>query len=93
VLTRDEKPRRFPLRACVSPDPAFWSAAQVRVYFGGVSEKWLDRRIADPKSDFPKPVKLGSKRNYWRVSEIIAWCGSYGRAQVRVTKVAAEHFG
>jgi predicted DNA-binding transcriptional regulator AlpA len=93
VLTRDEKPRRFPFRACVSPDPAFWSAAQVRAYFGGVSEKWLDRRIADPKSDFPKPVKLGSKRNYWRVSEIIAWCGSYGRAQARVTKVAAEHFG
>lgn len=75
MLTRDEKSRRFSTRACVSPNPAFWSAAQVRAYFGGVSEKWLDRRIGDEKSDFPKPVKLGSKRNYWRISEIIAWRG------------------
>jgi predicted DNA-binding transcriptional regulator AlpA len=69
MLTLSNTPRRFQ----VSTHAEYWSAGQVREYFGGRSAMWIYRRLANPASDLPKPVKLGSQRNYWRVKEIIAW--------------------
>lgn len=47
-------------------------AKPVRDLIGGVSDMWLHRRLADPESDFPRPVKIGSRR-FWREREILAW--------------------
>jgi predicted DNA-binding transcriptional regulator AlpA len=66
---REHRPARF-LESSYSQ---YWSSGQVREYFGGVSAMWIRRRLNDPASDFPKPVKLGSARNYWRIEKIIGW--------------------
>lgn len=38
-----------------------------------VSRAWVERSIRDPKSDFPKPVKLSPNRRVWLRAEIDAW--------------------
>lgn len=40
--------------------------------FGGVSTMWVDRKIADPNSGFPRPIYISGKR-FWRLSEVLAW--------------------
>jgi predicted DNA-binding transcriptional regulator AlpA len=74
MLTHSATPRRF----LESTHSQYWSAGQVREYFGGVSAMWIYRRLADPASGFPKPVKLGSARNYWRIEEVQAWARAHG---------------
>ena len=47
-------------------------ADTVRELCGGVSDMTLWRWLADPALDFPKPLKLRTRR-YWRESEVTAW--------------------
>ena len=47
-------------------------AATVRELCGGVSDMSLWRWLNDPALNFPKPVRIQSKR-YWRENEIAAW--------------------
>lgn len=39
----------------------------------GLSESTIKRRVADRSSDFPKPVKLSTRRIGWHACEIKAW--------------------
>ncbi|MGD9919451.1 MAG: helix-turn-helix transcriptional regulator [Paenirhodobacter sp.] len=41
-------------------------------YFGGASDMWLWRRLADPASGFPRPIYIG-KRRFFDEAEILAW--------------------
>lgn len=45
---------------------------QVRQRYGGRSHMWIERRLADPESGFPRPVYIG-KRRYWRLADLVAW--------------------
>lgn len=47
-------------------------AKPVRDLLGGVSDMWLHRRLNNPESDFPQPIKIGSRR-FWREREVLAW--------------------
>jgi hypothetical protein len=49
----------------------FLSAAQVKARYGGVSDMWIVRKLAD--YDFPIPQTFGTPTRYWRVAELIAW--------------------
>lgn len=61
-----------------NPAPDFYSperriqAAAVRDLCGGISDMWLWRRLTNPESNFPKPIKIGNRR-FWREREILAW--------------------
>ena len=37
-----------------------------------VVDRTIDRWLADPKLNFPKPLKINARR-YWRLSEVLAW--------------------
>ena len=52
--------------------PTLVPAAQVRQRYGGVSTMWLERRLKNPESGFPKPIYIG-RRRYWRLEELVAW--------------------
>jgi predicted DNA-binding transcriptional regulator AlpA len=54
-----------------SADAEFLSAAQVKARYGGVSDMWIVRKLAD--HDFPAPQTFGTPARYWRVSELVAW--------------------
>jgi predicted DNA-binding transcriptional regulator AlpA len=47
-------------------------AAAVKRMFGGVSDMWLWRRLADPASGFPQPIYVGGRR-FWREVDLLAW--------------------
>jgi predicted DNA-binding transcriptional regulator AlpA len=47
-------------------------ATTVRELCGGVSDMSLWRWLNDPALNFPKPVRIQSKR-YWRENEIAEW--------------------
>lgn len=58
-----------------NPDPNPERLAQnraVRDLLGGVSDMWIHRRLTNPESNFPKPLKIGNRR-FWREREILAW--------------------
>lgn len=55
-------------------------AADVRDLLGGVSHMWIERRLNNPQSNFPRPVKIGNRR-FWREREILAWIDAQGGAQ------------
>ena len=48
------------------------TSRQLRAFFGGVSDMWVWRRLADPALKFPRPIMICSRR-YWPKREIIAW--------------------
>ena len=54
-------------------------AADVRRRYGGVSHMWLERRLANPRSGFPRPLYIGPRR-YWRLAELVAWEQTLARA-------------
>jgi predicted DNA-binding transcriptional regulator AlpA len=40
----------------------------------GVSRMWIHRRLTDPKSTFPKPIRFEDGRyRYWKLSELEVW--------------------
>jgi predicted DNA-binding transcriptional regulator AlpA len=45
---------------------------QVRRHFGNVSDKTIDRWVADEDLNFPKPAFIKT-RLYWREAEILNW--------------------
>ena len=47
-------------------------AATVRELCGGVSDMSLWRWLNDPDLNFPKPIKIQSRR-YWREADVAAW--------------------
>ncbi|MGB3315975.1 MAG: transcriptional regulator [Albidovulum sp.] len=47
-------------------------ATTVRNALGGVSDMTLWRWLNDPSLNFPKPIKIQSRR-YWRESDVIDW--------------------
>lgn len=49
------------------------------VRISGLSESTIKRRLADPKSDFPRPRKLSPRRLGWPAHEVIASKNSGGR--------------
>jgi predicted DNA-binding transcriptional regulator AlpA len=49
----------------------FLSAAQVKARYGGVSDMWIVRKLAD--HDFPTPQTFGTPTRYWRVAELNSW--------------------
>ena len=55
----------------IPADAKFASAAKVKARYGGVSDMWIVRKIAD--HDFPTPQTFGTATRYWRVSELDAW--------------------
>jgi predicted DNA-binding transcriptional regulator AlpA len=40
--------------------------------FGGVSKMWVERKLEDETSGFPKPIYISGRR-FWRVAEVLAW--------------------
>lgn len=52
-------------------DDLFATSAEVRRRYGGVSDMWLHRRLADDP-DFPKPLVI-RRRRFWRLSDLVAW--------------------
>ena len=48
------------------------TAAAVRESLGGVSDMTLWRWLHDPAMNFPKPVRIQSRR-YWRESDLTEW--------------------
>jgi hypothetical protein len=46
----------------------FLSAAQVKARYGGVSDMWIVRKLAN--HDFPTPQTFGTPTRYWRVVEL-----------------------
>jgi hypothetical protein len=52
-------------------DPEFLPAAQVKARYGGVSDMWIVRKLAD--HNFPTPQTFGTPIRYWRVAELNAW--------------------
>ena len=65
----------------------FLSANQVRHRYGGRSHMWIERRLADPESGFPRPTKFGRLR-FWKLAEIEAWERAQATKQAK-TKNAA----
>ena len=51
--------------------PILIRTGQLRERYGGVSDTWVDRRLAG-NPDFPKPVYIGNRR-YWRIDELEAY--------------------
>jgi predicted DNA-binding transcriptional regulator AlpA len=62
-------------RAQRPPSEVYLSIAEVRVRYGGVSAMWIERRLTDPESGFPKPYYFGSgrRRRHWAESELDEW--------------------
>ncbi len=58
------------------------SAADVKRRYGDVSHMWIERRLANPDSGFPRPLYVGDRR-YSRLSELVAWEHSLPRARPR----------
>jgi predicted DNA-binding transcriptional regulator AlpA len=56
------------------------NAAQVRAFFGGVSDMCLWRWIHSPDKGFPQPTVI-NKRRYWRASEIEAFVAAHEQAK------------
>ena len=54
-----------------NPDGGFLPARAVWERFG-VTSMSLHRWLADPGSNFPRPVYIGRFR-YWKLSEIVEW--------------------
>jgi hypothetical protein len=52
------------------PDCAYVKRAVVQVLFGGISDEEVRRRTRDGR--IPKPTKLGSRNNIWRVGDLRA---------------------
>ena len=63
------------------------TASAVRAMLGGVSDMSLWRWLADPTLDFPRPIRIASRR-YWREAEIIAWIDM--RAAARAGEAIAD---
>lgn len=58
----------------------YMSPKQVRQFFGGVSDMFIRRRIAD--QNFPKPVKFTEGKfapRFWLRSEVEAWSAEHER--------------
>lgn len=47
-------------------------AVDLRELFGGVSEMTIARWLRDPRLDFPKPIRIATRR-YWYRAEVIRW--------------------
>lgn len=47
-------------------------AEAVRELCGGISDMSLWRWLNDPKLNFPKPIKIQTRR-YWREAEVTEW--------------------
>jgi hypothetical protein len=77
------------LHPAVDPDEVLQSSRQAREFFGGVSEMWLVRRLAEEAAEgdmpFPRPVQIG-KRNYWKLGDLRAWRDAQFRAQAQRTR-------
>lgn len=56
------------------------TAAQLRCYFGGVSDMTIYRWLKDAKLGFPKPVFICTNR-YWRLAEIEAFVKAQEKAR------------
>lgn len=55
------------------PKSGYWSAAQVRSYFGGVSDMWVRRhQVSD---GFPPAVKFGGNTSlrFFKIDDVLAW--------------------
>jgi predicted DNA-binding transcriptional regulator AlpA len=52
----------------------FIPTAEVKARYGGRSDMWIERRLKDPDSTFPKPYRFEDGRyRYWKLSELEAW--------------------
>ena len=52
--------------------PAYLRLADMRARYrvsGSTIWKWA----ADPRSGFPKPIKLGANTTVWRLSDLLKW--------------------
>lgn len=54
-------------------DTVYLNSRQVRDRYGGVSEMWIERRLKDPASEFPKPALIVGGRRFWTVVSLVAW--------------------
>jgi len=63
--------RQRAAQAPISSNAEYLNAAQVCERYGGVSYQWIERRLADPKSGFPRPYKFGKRA--WKLAELFAW--------------------
>jgi predicted DNA-binding transcriptional regulator AlpA len=69
----------------------FISSAELRARYGGRSQMWIARRLADPRSGFPRPYRFGDGRfRYWKLSELEAWEQSCAAAPLRKAMTIAE---
>jgi len=59
-------------------DEVMLTSAQVRNLFGGVSDMWLWRRLADPTANFPRPIMI-CRRRFWLRVEILSWRDAHSR--------------
>lgn len=60
-----------------------------RDLFGGVSAMWVERKLADEESGFPKPIYISGRR-FWRVAEVLAWIDAQSTEGEPVGKAAEK---
>ncbi len=72
------------------PDFVYFTAKQVRVRFGNVSDVTLHRWLKDPAKEFPRPIYIGERR-YWKLADIEAFeerlRTTGGRPRLAVTRL------
>ncbi len=55
-----------------NPGEEWVGTKQVRARYNHVCARTIDRWIAAPKLDFPKPTMINGRR-FWRVSQLQQW--------------------
>jgi hypothetical protein len=50
----------------------FLQMRDVRKRYGGVSHMFIERKLRDPDSDFPKPVYIG-RRRFWSLLQLVQY--------------------
>ena len=58
--------------------PDRWIGQHEVLAITGYSKSGIFKMVSEGR--FPKPVKLGSRLNRWRLSEVTRWCESFGEA-------------
>lgn len=52
-------------------EPVYITTRQLRNRYGGVSNMWIERRLADDP-EFPKPIYFGARR-FWSLAAVEVW--------------------
>lgn len=60
------------LETCEIEPRRLMGVVDLRELFGGVTEMTISRWLKDDRLDFPKPIRIATRR-YWFEAEVLAW--------------------